>query len=166
MRFQKGHTFKTSPDICEISCLLDNENLHDIHKATKQAAYGFIGQLKNLAPKTARGYKVQLRFALDWLYDNNYSSFSGKQVLPAIHCEDRNSLMSYYSADEVAMTLDSADTSTPDGKLEYCILCLLAYLGIRASDIAALRFENINWSSGLLSFTQFKTCLPLLCTDR
>ncbi len=65
--------------------------------------------------------------------------------------------MSYYSADEIAMILNSADTSTPDGKLEYCILCLLAYLGIRASDITALRFENINWSSGLLSFTQFKT---------
>mgnify|MGYP002508231028 CR=1 FL=1 len=35
------------------------------------------------------------------------------------------------------------------------------YLGIRASDIAALRFENINWNSGTLSFTQFKTGDPL-----
>lgn len=164
--FKRGTRLKRLLIFAKYLAFLDNENLHDIHKATKQAAYGFIGQLKNLAPKTARGYKVQLRFALDWLYANNYSSFSGKQVLPAIHCEDRNSLMSYYSADEVAMILDSADTSTPNGKLEYCILCLLAYLGIRASDIAALRFKNINWSSGLLSFTQFKTgqalTLPLL----
>ena len=86
---------------------------------------------------------------------------SGNQLLPAIHGEDRSSLISYYSADEVAQILDSVDTSTPNGKLEYSILCLLAYLGIRASDIAALRFENINWNIGTLSFTQFKTGDPL-----
>ena len=117
--------------------------------------------MKDLAPKTSRGYKAQLKSALDWLYDNRYSTFSGNQLLPAIHGEDRSSLISYYSADEVAQILDSVDTSTPNGKLEYSILCLLAYLGIRASDIAALRFENINWNIGTLSFTQFKTGDPL-----
>ena len=70
------------------------------------------------------------------------------------------------AADEVAQILGSVDISTPNGKLEYSILCLLAYLGIRASDIAALRFENIDWNSGILSFAQFKTgqalTLPLL----
>jgi len=140
---------------------LDSKNLHDTLKATKQTAYDFIGTMKDFAPKTVRGYKIQLKFALNWLYDNHHSSFSGNQLLPAIHCEDRNSLISYYSADEVTRILDSADTSTPNGKLEYSILCLLAYLGIRASDIAALRFENINWNSSTLSFTQFKTGLPL-----
>lgn len=111
--------------------------------------------------KQPGGYKAQLKSALDWLYDNHYSTFSGNQLLPAIHGEDRSSLISYYSADEVAQILDSVDTSTPNGKLEYSILCLLAYLGIRASDIAALRFENINWNIGTLSFTQFKTGDPL-----
>ncbi len=31
--------------------------------------------MKDLAPKTARGYKAQLKSALDWLYDNHYSTF-------------------------------------------------------------------------------------------
>ena len=113
--------------------------------------------MNGFAPKTARGYKVQLKLALNWMYDNRYSSFSGDQLLPVIHCEDRNSLISYYSADEVAQILNSVDTSTANGKLEYSILCILAYLGIRASDIAALRFENIHWNNSTLSFTQFKT---------
>lgn len=140
---------------------LDGKNLHDTLNATKQDAYDFIDAMKELAPKTVCGYKAQLKSALDWLYDRHYSSFSRKQLLPAIKCESRNSLTSYYSADEVARILDSVDTSTTNRKLEYSILCLLAYLGIRASDIAALRFENINWNSGTLSFTQFKTGQPL-----
>ncbi len=74
---------------------LDSKNLHDILKATQQTAYDFIDTMKELAPKTVRGYKIQFKFALDWLYDRHYSSFSGGQFLPAIHCEDRNSLISY-----------------------------------------------------------------------
>lgn len=164
--FKRGTRLKRLLIFARYLAFLDDKNLHDISKAAKQTAYDFIDQMKNFAPKTARGYKIQFKFALNWLHDNHYSSFSGNQLLPAIHCEDRNSLMSYYSADEVTMILDSVDPSTPNGKLEYCILCLLAYLGIRASDIAALRFENINWNGGILSFAQFKTgqtlTLPLL----
>ncbi len=164
--FKRSTRLKRLLIFAKYLAFLDDGGLHDTFNATKQTAYDFLSTMKDLAPKTIRGYKVQLRFALDWLYDKHYSSFSGKQLLPTIHCEDRNSLMSYYSADEVAMILDSVDTSIPDGKLEYCILCLLAYLGIRASDIAALCFENINWNSGIISFAQYKTgrtlTLPLL----
>ena len=159
--FKRGTRLKRLLIFAKYLSFLDGKNLHDTLKATEQTAYDFISTMKDLAPKTVRGYKVQLKFALNWLYDNRYSSFSGNQLLPAIHCENRNSLISYYSADEVAQILDSVDTSKPDGKLEYSILCLLAYLGIRASDIATMRFENINWNSGILSFTQFKTGEPL-----
>ena len=159
--FKRGTRLKRLLIFAKYLSFLDGINLQDTLKATKQTAYDFIGTMKDLAPKTVRGYKVQLKFALNWLYDNRYSSFSGNQLLPAIHCKDRNSLISYYSADEVAQILDSVDTSKPDGKLEYGILCLLAYLGIRAGDIAALRFENINWNNNTLSFTQFKTGDPL-----
>ena len=159
--FKRGTRLKRLLIFAKYLSFLDGINLQDTLNATKQTAYDFISSMKDLAPKTARGYKAQLKSALDWLYDNHYSTFSGNQLLPAIHCEDRSSLISYYSADEVAQILDSVDTSTPNGKLEYSILCLLAYLGIRASDIAALRFENINWNIGTLSFTQFKTGDPL-----
>ena len=159
--FKRGTRLKRLLIFAKYLSFLDGINLQDTLNATKQTAYDFISSMKDLAPKTARGYKAQLKSALDWLYDNHYSTFSGNQLLPAIHGEDRSSLISYYSADEVAQILDSVDTSTPNGKLEYSILCLLAYLGIRASDIAALCFENINWNIGTLSFTQFKTGDPL-----
>lgn len=159
--FKRGTRLKRILIFAKYLSFLDGKNRHDTLKATKQDAYDFIGTMKGFAHKTVRGYKVQLKFALDWLYDNHYSLFSGSQLLPSIHCEDRNSLISYYSADEVAQILDSVDTSTADGKLEYSILCLLAYLGIRASDVAALRFENIDWNKSTLSFTQFKTGQPL-----
>lgn len=159
--FKRGTRLKRILIFAKYLSFLDGKNLHDTLKATKQDAYDFIGTMNGFAHKTVRGYKVQLKFALDWLYDNHYSPFSGSQLLPSIHCEDRNSLISYYSADEVAQILDSVGTSTANGKLEYSILCLIAYLGIRASDVAALRFENINWNKSTLSFTQFKTGQPL-----
>lgn len=48
----------------------------------------------------------------------------------------------------------------------YAAVCLLAYLGMRVGDVIALRFRDINWEKGTISYAQQKTgnllTLPLL----
>jgi integrase len=87
--------------------------------------------------------------------------FSGRQMFPVIRKDPRNKLLSYYSKEEIGQLLSCIDTGTKSGKCMYSILCLLAYLGIRAGDIIRLKFTNINWNTGMIHFTQNKTGNPL-----
>jgi site-specific recombinase XerD len=48
----------------------------------------------------------------------------------------------------VAMLLESCDRRTNTGRRDYAILLLLARLGLRAGEVAALRLEDLKWRSG------------------
>lgn len=62
--------------------------------------------------------------------------------------------------------IDSIDRSRPCGKRNYAIVLLAARLGLRASDIVGLKFENLFWEQSTISLCQYKTGrqlqLPLL----
>ena len=47
--------------------------------------------------------------------------------------------------------LASIDRRTPGGRREYAILLLLARLGLRASEVAFLELDDIDWKAGQLS---------------
>lgn len=145
---------------------LDESGIQSTLNATKQSAYGFIKTLDGFAPKTRKGYKTDFRFLLNWLYQNGHALFSGHEILEVIHSEDRSVLVSYYTQNEISTILKSIDTDTTSGKFEYSILSFFIYLGLRESDVASLRFSNIDWNRSLIFIEQFKTkqslTLPLL----
>jgi integrase len=107
-----------------------------------------------------------LREVYDWLYSKKYVAFSGRQVFPLIRKDSRNKLLSYYSKEEIQQILSCIDTDTASGKFAYCVICILAYLGLRAGDIINLKFSDINWNTETISIVQQKTgttlSLPLL----
>src|SRR5690606_31405452 len=71
-----------------------------------------------------------------------------------------------YKIDEIQRMISTIDRSRPCGKRNYAITLLASRLGLRASDIAGLKFENLLWEQSLISFNQYKTGrllqLPLL----
>jgi integrase len=73
---------------------------------------------------------------------------------------------SIYTTEEIENLIGSVDISCAVGKRDYAIILLAARLGMRASDIANLKFENIFWERNTIDLTQFKTGkkieLPLL----
>ena len=74
----------------------------------------------------------------------------------------RNSrLPSTYTAQEVRDTLSAIDMGNPCGIRDYAIILLLARLGLRSSDVANLRFSNIDWENDMICLTQVKTGNPL-----
>lgn len=58
------------------------------------------------------------------------------------------------------------DRSNAIGKRDYAMLLLAVLLGMRAGDICALKFKNLDWRQKLITYTQQKTkktnTLPLL----
>lgn len=55
------------------------------------------------------------------------------------------------------MILDAIDFGNPCGKRNYAIVLLLARCGLRAGDIADLRFSDIDWETQTISRIQQKT---------
>ena len=51
----------------------------------------------------------------------------------------------------------TADRTTATGKRNYAILLMIVRLGLRASDVRELTFDNIKWAMNTISFEQCKT---------
>lgn len=79
-------------------------------------------------------------------------------VLPMLN--KRKTIPSVYSSNEVEQLLDSVERCTPQGKRDYAILQVAARLGLRASDIRLLRFDNVDFDNEIVKFVQFKTSIP------
>ena len=126
----------------------------------------YIRSLTAYAPATLRVTRTNLREAYDWMFEKKYVPFSGRQMFPLIRKDPRNKLLSYYSKEEISQLLSCIDTDTPSGKCMYAAICLLAYLGMRAGDVIALKFSDIDWARDTISYTQQKTgnllTLPLI----
>jgi len=98
--------------------------------------------------------KRMFRYLIDSeIVINDYSA-----VLPVLN--KRKTVPSVYSPAEVQQLLDCVERFTPQGKRDYAILQMAARLGLRASDIRLLRFDNVDFENATVKFVQFKTSVP------
>jgi len=58
---------------------------------------------------------------------------------------------------QVLRLLDSIDRRSRGGKRDFAILLMAASLGVRASELAALRLEDLNWKQGVVRFPPVKS---------
>lgn len=130
-----------------------NENVISIKIVYKY----FEVQNAKYSIRTVYDRKECVKYFLNWLYDNKKISFNGKMVFPKINQPTNSSLTSYYNYQEISQILDSINIKTLNGRRNYAIICLLAYLGIRRDDLRTLKFKHIDWENNLLKFHQNKT---------
>jgi site-specific recombinase XerD len=68
------------------------------------------------------------------------------------------------SAEEINRLIDASDGTTPRRLRDRAILLMLARLGLRSGDVAALRLGDIDWNNGTLQVTgkgRYQVLLPL-----
>ena len=86
--------------------------------------------------------------------------------LPSVRNTSEDTIPSAFSGDEVNKLLSCIDRCNSKGKRDYAMLMLAARLGIRASDICGMVFQNIKWEDNKIEFVQQKTgkaiSLPLV----
>ena len=125
--------------------------------------------LKTIDPTfTTLTYRTleSIRGFLKYLYKENLIEKDIAFLVPKYNYNRQPKLPSCYSPREIETMIAAIDRGNDVGKRNYAIILLAARLGIRASDIAGLKFEYINWDKSTLTFNQFKTGkrieLPLL----
>lgn len=98
-----------------------------------------------------------LRPLFKYLFANDLTRNNLSKFIPKHNYKTQSVLPSLYTNEEVEAVIQSIDTNNPVGKRDYAIVLLAARLGIRASDIGNLKFENIDWDKCTVSFCQLKT---------
>ena len=94
---------------------------------------------------TVTGLRALLRF----LHLRGYTPTALAAAVPAA-AQRRPEVSPTLSPEDVRRLLASCDLSTAIGLRDYAILTVLARLGLRAGEIAALRLEDIDWRVGEL----------------
>lgn len=145
---------------------LEGKGISSFNKITISVIYDFIAALSCFSKPTAAATLRAVRLFLEYSYKNGFYNEDVYLKIPCIHYNRKSALPSVYSEEEVRKVLETIDLGNPGGKRDYAVILLIARLGLRSSDVANLRFENINWESDKISFTQVKTQkrveLPLL----
>ena len=125
--------------------------------------------IKSVDPKTISLAHISIRVMRDffkYLYSSSIIEVDLSSMMPKDNYKAQTQIPSTYTTEEVEKLLSSVDRNNAVGKRDYAIILLAARLGMRASDIAYLKFENVLWEQSVLRFTQYKTGskieLPLL----
>jgi len=107
-----------------------------------------------------------LRAFLRFLFNTNETEQDFSHKIPKLKIVKQPKLPSTFKEQDIEKLINSIERTSSSGKRNYAIILLGAKLGMRASDIARLKFENLKWDSNLIEVVQSKTAkaleLPLL----
>lgn len=102
-----------------------------------------------------------LRVLFRFWFDRHIISEDKELILKNYKWTRKERIPSYYTSDEVGRIEASVNRSGRSGKRDYAMLLLATRLGLRGSDIANLKFSNIDWNSSKITLTQYKTKEPI-----
>ena len=140
---------------------LETKGIRSIDSITVPVVLDFLKSLSAFEKPTINAVMRAVRLYLKYCYENGFIQDNLFPKIPNPHYNRNSRLPSTYTAQEVRDTLSAIDTGNPCGIRDYAIILLLARLGLRSSDVANLRFSNIDWENDMIRLTQVKTGNPL-----
>lgn len=127
------------------------DELADIRGLTIADLSGFVlREARTMATGTAKLTVTGLRSLLRYLHVRGLcGDLSG--ALPAVAGHRLGRLPKHIPWREVQQLLESCDLRTAVGRRDQAILLLLARLGLRAAEVAAIELDDIDWIAGRLA---------------
>lgn len=141
---------------------LIRNNVNEPLNITLEIIFSFLSAMNERYEKTTVCHNMRtIRLYLKYCYENGIISedFFGK--IPNVHYCRQSRLPSVYTVEEIHKLIDSIDHGNPCGKRDYAIILLIARSGLRAGDIANLRFSDVDWENQKIIKTQQKTGNPI-----
>ncbi|MFC4875074.1 tyrosine-type recombinase/integrase [Negadavirga shengliensis] len=130
---------------------------------------GVLAYVERLNPDLAASKHVALNIIKNFfvfLFDQQILHIDFSRIIPRNNYKHQPKLPSTFTDEEIESLLKTIDRGNPRGKRDYSILLLATRLGLRASDICELTFDNILWDRNVIILNQVKTKrkqeLPLL----
>jgi integrase len=149
-----------------LAAFLDHAGLEDISGLKPIHVHRFVESLAVYELPTIHHTVCVLRNVLGYLHDEGMLPRDLRPLVPTIRYTKKARIPSAYSRAEVQQMVTAIDTGNPRGKRDLALILLAARLGLRASDIAGLRFSSLRWEQDTIEIIQQKTgrvvALPLL----
>lgn len=107
-----------------------------------------LSRARALAPTTAQHVATALRSFLRFLFLRGETAVDLALAVPAVRRWRQTTVHPYLRPEEVERLLAACDTTTANGRRDHAILLLLARLGMRACEVAAIEIDDLRWRSG------------------
>lgn len=125
--------------------------------------------LTEFVSRTGRQYSLStlyctsclIRVFLRYLHDQGHTLQDLSGFIPPVAGTKKAHVPSAYATEDITRLLAAVDRANPKGRRDYAMLLMASRLGLRASDICRLTFENFHWETNTLVITQQKTGEPL-----
>jgi len=92
-----------------------------------------------------------LRSFLQFLRYHGYIGSDLRAAVPTVPNWKRVEIPRALPSSRVELVLSRCDRKTATGRSDYAILLMLARLGLRAGEVAALKLDDIDWETGLVT---------------
>jgi site-specific recombinase XerD len=124
----------------------------DLHQISAGDIAGFVQrQAERITTKYAPTVVTALRAFFRHLLHRGAVHTNLAACVPTIATWSLSKVPKFLPAAQIQLVLDSCDRDTAGGKRNYCILLLLARLGLRACEVVALTLDDIDWETGLIT---------------
>jgi len=98
-----------------------------------------------------------LKYYFRFLHKNGLCEQDLSFCVPSVKSPKNLNIPALWGKGEVELLLRSIDRGSPAGKRDYAIILLAVQLGLRLSDIANLKLENLRWEYDEIELVQHKT---------
>ena len=109
-----------------------------------------IRQARRYSSGRAKLFATALRSFFRFLLQRGAIAHDLAQAVPTVPNWRLTTLPRFMKAEDVDCLLQTCDRTAPKGQRDYAILLLLARLGIRAGEVAALTLDDLDWEAGEL----------------
>ena len=121
----------------------------DLERLTGRFVIEFVAVAsRRLCPGSAKDLVVCLRSFLRFLYGAGLVRSDLSGVLPSVAVWGGGSLPKALAPEQVTALLDSCDGDSAIGLRDFAVMTLLARLGLRSGEVAALEVGDFDWRAG------------------
>lgn len=144
----------------------EKQEVQSVEKIDFPFILHYIDELGCCKGVPVNGIISSLRGFVKYAFDQKIFMVDYSNKIPKCKSVQQPKLPSTYSKKEIEKLIRSVERSSASGKRNYAIILIAARLGLRASDICRLKFDNLHWNSSTIEIRQVKTgkelVLPLL----
>jgi integrase len=129
---------------------------------TRIGLFSYVESLVRYSPSMIAQFLSLLRGLLTYLFEAGEIKENLAIFVPRSTYRSDAKLPTTYSDGEINLLLSSINRASPLGKRDYAVVMLITHLGLRAGDVATLKFTDIDWNRCQISILQQKTKGPLV----
>jgi len=107
-----------------------------------------LRRTRGLRPSSAQLTATALRSFLRFLFLRGETAADLSVAIPSVRRWRKATIHPFLRQDEIEQLLSGCDTATEKGRRDYAVLLLLARLGMRACEVAAMQLEDLRWRTG------------------